>query len=81
MPNITLSLDEQLLRDARHYSQQHHTTLNALVRRQLEATVRPRARADHVRRLFELMDKAVAQTKGWKWNREEIYAERLSRLR
>jgi hypothetical protein len=40
MPNITISLDEPLLKSGRQYAQMHGTSVNALIRNLLEKTVR-----------------------------------------
>jgi hypothetical protein len=36
MPNITISLDTELLHSGREYAKQHRTSLNALIRKLLE---------------------------------------------
>ena len=40
MPNITISIDEKLLKIGREYAEEHHTSVNALIRNLLEQTVR-----------------------------------------
>ena len=72
MPNITLSMDEKLIVAGRRYAQEHHTTLNKLVREMLEEKVvgKPAGKLDE---LFRLMDKAGGNSNGWKWNREDAY--------
>ena len=40
MPNITISLDEDLLKSGRRYAEKHQTSVNALIRKLLEQTVR-----------------------------------------
>ena len=39
MQNITLSLDEDILKAGREYAKKHKTSLNSLIRRLLEQTV------------------------------------------
>ena len=41
MPNITLSLDADLMRRGRDYAQTHGTSLNALIRRLLDEHTKP----------------------------------------
>jgi len=40
MPNIPISLDEDLLKSGRRYAERHQTSMNALIRKLLEQTVR-----------------------------------------
>ena len=39
MPNITISLDEDLLKSGRRYAEKHQTSMNALIRKLLQQTV------------------------------------------
>ncbi len=71
MPNITLSLDDDLLKAGRRYAQDPHTSLNALVRDLLAGTVKPSP--DHWKEIFRLADKAGWSSKGKKWKREDLY--------
>lgn len=41
MPNVTLALDDALLQAARRYAHDHDTSLNDLIRQQLEQVVAP----------------------------------------
>jgi len=85
MKNITLAVDEDSLRAARVYAAEHDTTVNALVRnfidsfatRTLEASAEERAKIRT--ELAELGDRTQGRIGEWKWNREDIYAERFSR--
>ena len=72
MPNITISLEDDLLKSGRQYAENHGTSVNALIRRLLEQTVRP-SRSDWVEECFALMDRANAHSNGQKWSREELY--------
>ena len=72
MPNITISLDEELLKSGRKYAEKHQTSLNALIRKLLEDTVRLQSN-DWLEECFNLMDRADANSKGKKWQREELY--------
>ena len=71
MPNVTISLNEKLLKTSRGYAERHGKSLNALIRELLEKTVNDRPRRWQ-ERFFELADKAKGNSRGWKWNREEI---------
>jgi hypothetical protein len=85
MKNITLTIDEETLKAARIYAAEHDTTVSALVRDFLsslrraktEATAAERAKARE--ELFNLSQSSPGRLGDWKWNREDIYRERLSR--
>ena len=72
MPNITISLDENLLKCGRSYAKNHQTSMNALIRKLLEQTVIPQS-GNWVEECFSLMDRANADSKGRLWKREDIY--------
>ena len=72
MPNITLSIDEDLLKAGRRYAQDHNTSLNALVRDLLAGTVK-KSSGDRLQELFRIADKAGWSSKGKKWKREDLY--------
>lgn len=71
MPNVTISLSEELLEASRKYASRHNTSLNAMIRAMLHQRV-VRAHDNWADELFKSMDKAMGDSKGWKWNREEI---------
>jgi hypothetical protein len=79
MANLTISLDDDLLRAGRAYAQKHNTSLNALIRTMLERTVTDQSDAwlDDV---LELFDRQNARSKGKRWSRKDIYGERLTRF-
>ena len=72
MPNITLSLDEDILRAGREYARKHNTSLNNLVRRLLRQTV-SRESTEWLEECFRIMDKAGGNSRGRKWTREGLY--------
>jgi len=72
MPNITISLDEPLLKSGRQYAQLHGISVNALIRNLLEKTVRNDA-DQWTEECFLLMDRANAQSRGTRWQREDLY--------
>jgi hypothetical protein len=74
MHNVTISLDDNLLRECRAYARRNHTTLNDLIRRKLTESVRVRSDA-WVDELFANMDRAQANSQGTRWTREELYGE------
>ena len=72
MPNITISLDEELLKSGRRYAEEHQTSINALIRKLLEQTVRFQS-DDWLEECFNLMDRANGNSEGRKWKREDLY--------
>ena len=72
MPNITISLDKDLLESGRRYAEKHQTSLNALIRTLLEQSVRPQSK-NWLEECFQLMDRTNLNSKGRRWRREELY--------
>jgi plasmid stability protein len=88
MKNITLAVDDDVLKKARIYAAEHETSINNLVRDFLarlatekQSAADQEARAAEARReLADLSRKSTGRLGlNWKWNRDEIYSERLSR--
>jgi cytochrome P450 len=72
MPNITISLDEDLLKAGRRYARKHRTSLNALLRALLEQRIKPHSEA-RLDDCFSLMDQAKANSRRKRWEREDLY--------
>ncbi len=72
MPNITISLDEDLLKSGRRYAEKHQTSMNALIRKLLEQAVRLQSDA-WLEECFNLMDRGGGDSKGRRWQREDLY--------
>lgn len=72
MPNITISIDEDLLKSGRLYAEKHQTSINALIRKLLENTVRTQSEA-WLDECFQLMDRINVNSNGKRWRREELY--------
>ena len=72
MPNITISIDEKLLKSGREYAKKHHTSVNALIRNLLEQTVKTDS-TQWLDECFALMDRANICSKGKRWKREDLY--------
>jgi hypothetical protein len=79
MKNITLAIDKEVLRSARIYAAERGTTVNALVREYLSQLATQEERAAEARRhLVKLSEESKARLgPDWKWNRDEIYEDRL----
>ena len=72
MPNITISLDESLLKSGRQYAEKHGTSVNALIRNLLEKTVTNEA-TQWIDVCFALMDRADVRSEGKTWKRADLY--------
>ena len=71
--NLTLSIDENLLKSGREYAEKHGTSLNALIRDLLTQKVNPPS-THWVKEMFHLMDQAKVKSSGKRnWQREDLY--------
>ncbi|MGV1015256.1 MAG: DUF6364 family protein [Methyloceanibacter sp.] len=78
MKNITLAIDEEVLRGVRRYAAEHDTTVNALVREYLTDLVRWEDRAAKAREeLVKMSKESTARMGSWKWNRDDAYEGRV----
>lgn len=71
--NITLSIEDAVVDQARSYARQHHTTLNQLIRDFLKQKTTPPSDQTGIDQLFALADKHPSQLENYKFCREEIY--------
>lgn len=72
MKNITLSIDDEILKLGREYARQHKVSFNVLVRRLIEQTVKTSS-TQWLNDTFSLMDKTNVSSKNQKWKREDLY--------
>jgi hypothetical protein len=72
MPNITISINEELLKAGRQYAQNHNTSLNSLIRKLLERTV-DKSSQGWLDECFDKMDRVNVNSEGLKWKREDLY--------
>jgi hypothetical protein len=75
--NLTLSIDEQLLEKTRKHAAAMGTTVNQMVRDYFQTVTGETDIEAEIARFHELSGKG--DSNGWKWNRDEIYQERLAR--
>jgi hypothetical protein len=71
--NLTLSIDDEVIQDARRRAEALGTSVNQLVREYLEQLVGktdPNADAAEFERLSQV---AQGDSRGWKFNREELH--------
>lgn len=71
--NITLSVDEQLVEEARRLAQARGTSLNQLIRDYLEALVRPGDPEVISRELRRLTAEGGGRSRGWRFDRDELH--------
>jgi len=76
--NVTLSLDEKLVKDVRKIAVERDTTLTGLVRAYLEELAREHAASGRKRREREALERSFARLQlrvGKRtWKREDLYA-------
>ncbi len=72
MSNITLSIPDNVLKEARNYAKKNNTSLNALIRQFLEKTFK-KPKKNSWDEFFAIADRANASSKGKKWKREDAY--------
>lgn len=72
MKNITLSIDDGILKAGREYTRTSNISFNVLVRRLIEQTVMAR-RKNWLDATFSLIDRVNAVADEVKWTRDELY--------
>jgi plasmid stability protein len=75
MANLTLSIDDELLKRARMRALERDTSVNALVRDYLEDLAGPRTQRDAIDEVLKLAaeSRSGSGPGGRKWTREELY--------
>jgi hypothetical protein len=74
MKNITLAIDEELLREARRIASERNTSVNALVRDYLSELVARKARTkDLLKRLRKLSKEGGMVVGPITWSRDDIH--------
>ena len=72
--NLTLTVDEELLRDARKVALDRKTSVNQLVREYLEQLVSERSRQQSARKwISELFEKSSIVVGKRAWNRDDLH--------
>lgn len=72
MKNITLSMDEELLRAGREYARSHNISFNLFVRKLIQQAVAQKE-GNWLDKTFALMDEADAASGDRTWSREDLY--------
>jgi hypothetical protein len=79
--NLTVQLDTDVVRKAKVLAARRGTSVSALVARELDALVAQDERYEEARRrALEVLARATPRG-GRSWTRDDIYAERLDRIR
>ena len=76
--NLTLSVPDDVVGRARETARQQGSTLNALVRRYLESLAGTDI-GDLTASFEAVWQERSGHSGGWKFNRDELYAERMRR--
>jgi antitoxin component of RelBE/YafQ-DinJ toxin-antitoxin module len=72
--NLTLSLDERLLEEARKVAATMGKSVNQLVRDYLEQITSKSAPEDDIAELRRLSRQSRGNSRGWKFDRDELHA-------
>lgn len=75
MKNVTIALDERILKAGRRYAREQHTSLNNLIRELLEKTVMRPGTTAWTEEFFALADQASGNSRGKRWKREDLYGD------
>jgi hypothetical protein len=74
MKNITLSIEEDVLLEARKIAAERSTTVNAIVRTHLAELVRQRKRTrDALKRMRELAEQGGMEIGAKTWTRDDLH--------
>ncbi|OFV85684.1 MAG: MerR family transcriptional regulator [Acidobacteria bacterium RBG_16_70_10] len=71
--NLTLSVDERIVRKARKAAESMGMSLNQAVRRFLEELAGGDSADRDIAELTELSERSEGRSRGWRFNREEIH--------
>jgi hypothetical protein len=77
--NITLSISDEIVDQARQVARQRGTSLNALVRRYLESLVGMGRGEELAQQFDDLWRERTGGSGGWTFDREQLYEERVDR--
>ena len=71
--NLTLSIDERTLQEARKVATAMGKSLNQLIREHLESLTRRDQAHRDLEELYSLSNPAQGDSRGWRFNREELH--------
>jgi hypothetical protein len=71
--NLTISLDEDLIKAGKRYAKLQGTSIDELFRDFLRKRVVGATNDETAEQMMEALDEAVGDSKGKKWSREDAY--------
>lgn len=74
--NITLAVDEQLVKRARKVAQAQGKSLNQVIREQLERLTAQDDPGAWIAEFERLSRRSKGHSRGWRFNRDEVHARR-----
>jgi antitoxin component of RelBE/YafQ-DinJ toxin-antitoxin module len=74
--NLTLSVDDEIIQEARRRAEAMGKSVNQLVREYLERLAGKSDREALVAEFRELSKNPMGDSKGWKFNRDEVHERR-----
>jgi hypothetical protein len=72
--NVTISLDEELLKAGKRYAKLKGTSINELFREFLKSKVVGESSTEVTSDLMDALDAAEGDSKGTRWKREDAYS-------
>jgi hypothetical protein len=72
--NLTISLDEDLIKAGKRYAKLQGTSINELFREFLRKRIVGVATDETAEQMMEALDEAAGSTNGRKWSREDAYS-------
>jgi plasmid stability protein len=80
MANLTLTIDDDILKRARIHALQRGTSVNALVREYLQSLAHDDSELEAIASgIDEIADGSDARRGSRRWSREDLYEQRLKR--
>lgn len=77
--NVTLSIDDRLVSEARKVAEARGVSLNQMIREELQRLTATASGQDLVQELEAQWSRGAGRSGGWRWNREELYDRPLLR--
>ena len=77
MANLTLTIDDEVLKKARIHALERGTSVNALVRAYLERVAHDDTELEAIVKDIDTIADAAPERRASRWTRDDLYAERL----
>ena len=75
--NVTLSINDDVVERAREVARQQGMSLNSLIRRYLESVAGVSRGEELATQFDELWSERSGRSGGWRFNREDLYEDRI----